>query len=162
DAASCENQPCARALLFLRAPLAAGNAALREDPLQRPKQPLFFRQYPFQLSTIEPDALTAGALVNLDALVVRLDQRRPTLGAAKLGDSHLLLSGFRCSRWLLLRERLLAPFELKSREIFFFLLAGFHGHDLSSSQMSKHALLGSTWRQPASRWRPSVHACATP
>jgi hypothetical protein len=60
----------------------------------------------------------------------------------KLGDGHLVLRGFHVSRWLLLRECLLAPFDLKSGEIFFFLFTGFHGHDPSSFQVLKHAVQG--------------------
>src|SRR5215470_14049353 len=92
---------------------------------------------------------------------MHLNQQRPTLGAVKLSDGHLLLSGFHVSRWLLLRERLLTPFELKSREIFFFLLARFHGHDLSFSQISKHALLESNGETIDSQWHPSAHDCPT-
>jgi hypothetical protein len=37
---------------------------------------------------------------------------------------------------------LLALFELKYGEIFFFLFTGFHGHDPSSFQVSKPAVRG--------------------
>jgi hypothetical protein len=48
-------------------------SALREDPLENLEKPLLFRQYPFQFSAVEPETLTSGALINLDALVAHLD-----------------------------------------------------------------------------------------
>jgi len=82
----------------------------------------------FQLTDVEPDALTARALVDLDASVRYADQRRATLGASALADRQDAQALFLRGSPLAPRQRCFATLELLTGEVLLFRLRWLHWH----------------------------------